>query len=81
MGYDQTAPKRAVNMSLNGDLVQRARALTGNLSETVEGLLASYVDAEEARRADLNRQMAQWADASSDVVARFGSPADEHNPF
>lgn len=81
MGYDHTAPKRPVNMTINVDLIQRVKAFTSNLSDTVESLLGSFVDAEEARQSDLNRQMEQWADASSEVVARFGSPADEHSPF
>jgi post-segregation antitoxin (ccd killing protein) len=68
-------------MTLNAGLVRRAKALTANLSETVERLLVAYVDAEEARRADVAAQMAQWAAASSAVVERFGSPADEHDPF
>ncbi len=33
-------------MTLNVDLVRRAKAFTGNLSETVEGLLAAYAAAE-----------------------------------
>jgi post-segregation antitoxin (ccd killing protein) len=81
MGQDTAEPRRAVNMTLDAGLVRRARALTGNLSGTVETLLAGYVAAEERRRADLAAQMAQWAAASADVVARFGSPADEHDPF
>jgi post-segregation antitoxin (ccd killing protein) len=81
MGYDATAQKRPVNMTINVDLIRKVRGLTNNLSETVEGLLASFVDAEEAKQASLTRQMEQWADASSDVVARFGCPADEHDLF
>ena len=81
MEHDAGVPKRSVNMTLNVDLVRRAKKLTGNLSNTVEGLLASYVAAEEARRANLAAQLAQWAAASNAVVERYGSPADEHNPF
>ena len=44
MGYDRAASKRAVNMTLNEDLVRRARGLTPDLSETVENLLAAYVE-------------------------------------
>lgn len=81
MGQDMPTPKRPVNMTLNTDLVRRARALTPNLSETVESLLATYVNTEEAKRADMAAQMAQWAAASSAVVERFGAPADDHDPF
>ena len=48
MGYDRSAPKRATNLSLNADLVRRARALTPNLSETVERLLAEHVERQDA---------------------------------
>jgi antitoxin CcdA len=81
MGHDAAPAKRAVNMTLNTELVRRAKTLTSNLSETMESLLAAYVEAEEAKRADVAAQMAQWAAASSAVVERFGSPADEHDPF
>jgi antitoxin CcdA len=48
MGYDRSAPKRATNLSLNADLVRRARALSPNLSETVERLLAAHVERHDA---------------------------------
>jgi antitoxin CcdA len=48
--YDRDAPRRAVNLSLNEDLVTRARRLTGNLSATVESLLADFVEREHEQR-------------------------------
>ena len=68
-------------MTLDADLVRRARGLTGNLSETVEGLLVGFVAAEEARRAALQSQLQRWAEASAEQVAAHGAPADEHDPF
>jgi antitoxin CcdA len=41
--YDTTAPKRAVNVSLNSDLVAKAKALGLNLSEAFEARLAELV--------------------------------------
>jgi len=38
-GYDASAAKRPVNMSLNEDLVAKARQFTSNLSEQVERML------------------------------------------
>ena len=49
MGYDRTALKRPVNITLNEDHVRQARGLTSNLSETVESLLARFVEDSEAR--------------------------------
>jgi post-segregation antitoxin (ccd killing protein) len=68
-------------MSLDPELVRRARGLTDNLSETVEGLLAGFVAAEEARRAAQQAQSRRWAEASAAQVAAHGAPADEHDPF
>lgn len=48
--YDRNAPRRAVNLSLNEDLLARVRQTTKNLSATVEELLSSYVQQEQARR-------------------------------
>jgi antitoxin CcdA len=77
MGYDRAASKRPVNMTLNEDLVRRVRGLTPNLSETVETLLAAYVDDAEAQAADRAKQIAAHIAANDAFVARHGSLADE----
>lgn len=48
--YDRSAPRRAVNLSINGDLLVQAKRLTQNLSGMVEELLASHLQAELARK-------------------------------
>jgi len=50
VGYDRNAPKRAVNVSLNEDLVRQAKGYTQNLSATLEQLLQEFVLNEIARR-------------------------------
>ena len=77
MGFDRAAPKRAVNMTLNEDLVRRACAITPNLSETVETLLAAYVDDAETRAARREQQIAAHIAASDAFIAHYGSLADE----
>ena len=77
MGYDRSAPKRAVNMSLNEELVTRARAITPNLSATVEQLLAAFIDDSEARAAESDRQIAEHIKANDAFVAKFGSWAED----
>ena len=77
MGYDRTAPKRPVNMTLNVDLVRRARGITPNLSETVEILLVAFVDEAEAKAADREKQIADHIAANDAFVAKHGSLADE----
>jgi antitoxin CcdA len=79
MGYDRTAPKRPVNMTLNEDLVRRVRGITPNLSETVERLLTAFVDDAEARDAGRQRQIDDHIAASDAFVAKHGSIADEFN--
>lgn len=79
MGYDRSAPKRALNLALNEDLVRQAASLSGDLSATIEGLLDSYVEAEAAKRADLERQIDQWIAASNAFVAEHGVFGEEYS--
>ena len=57
MNYVPRGPKKPVNMTLSEDLVRDARRLTRNLSETVETLLAEYVEAEGRKRADREQRI------------------------
>jgi antitoxin CcdA len=79
MGYDRTGPKRAVNMSLNEDLVKQVREMTSNLSETVEALLAAYVADAETKDSRRQRQIEDHIAADAAFVAKHGSIADEFN--
>ena len=77
MGYNTTAPKRPVNMTLNEDLVRRARGLSTNLSETVEHLLADFIEEAEGKAIECERQVAAHVDANEAFVRKYGSLADE----
>lgn len=74
-----TARKRPVNLTLSEDLVAEARRYSGNLSATVETLLADYVASKESAR----QQRQQRADACAAdwnaVHEAVGSFADEHS--
>jgi antitoxin CcdA len=48
--YDKSAPKRAVNVSVNADLAAKAKALGVNLSEALEVRLAELVAAAERQQ-------------------------------
>jgi antitoxin CcdA len=74
MTCDRAAPKRAANMTLNEDLVRRARGIAPNLSETAETLPAANVDDAETRA---ERQIAAHIVASNAFVASYGTLADE----
>lgn len=71
--------KRAVNLTLNVDLVAQAKAYTSNLSATMESLLTDYVAQQQQIR--LTRQ--QMADACAAdwnaVHSSVGSFADDHS--
>ncbi|HRN60952.1 MAG TPA: type II toxin-antitoxin system CcdA family antitoxin [Luteimonas sp.] len=75
--YDVDAPKRPVNLSLNEDLVARARHMTGNLSAEVELLLAEFVQRQTQLRQDeacrFKRSAAMW----NTFADRHGAFADE----
>ena len=76
--YDTDAPKRAVNMTLNEDLVRRAREYTTNLSEQVEKLLADFVAAEQKRRTEEDGRLDAAIAAWNEFDATHGPFADEH---
>jgi antitoxin CcdA len=77
MGYDQAAPRRAVNLSLSEDVVRRARSVTGNLSATVESLLSDFVERELARRRAEDVRVAQLLDGLNALHAEHGLLSDE----
>ena len=81
MGYDHAAPKRAVTVTVNEDLLRRAQRLTPNLSETVETLLTNFVEQAEANAAQQEQQTAAYIAASDAFVAKYGSLADEFSPL
>ena len=60
----ENAPKRATNLSLNAKVLEAARELGMNLSQTVDALLA-----EEVRR----RYWARWNDENRDAVAAYNA--------
>lgn len=70
-------PKRAVNLSLDAALVERARALTTNLSGEVEQLLAEFVERREAEKGEEARRLQDAARSWDTFAERCGSFADE----
>ena len=70
--YDRSAPRRPVNLSLNEDLLSRARSLTRNLSATVEELLAGFVQQEHARCRNEDKQLDQVIDALNEFHELHG---------
>ncbi len=73
------ARKRAVNLTLNEDLVSQAKGMTSNLSGVVEQLLADYV----LKQNNARQEKLHNADAAAQTWNTFneqsGSFADEHS--
>ncbi|MDB5540053.1 MAG: ccdA [Devosia sp.] len=75
-----TAVRRPANLTLDGDLLDEARALNINLSRAAESGIARAVAAEKAAR--------RWAEENADVVrsnnefvARHGLPLRKYRSF
>lgn len=81
MNHVARSPKRPVNLTLSEDVVREARLLTRNLSETVETLLADYVEAERARHVDRERRIENTIDAAIAHYEEFGIIGAEHSPI
>ena len=76
VGYDANARKRPVNLSVNEDLVAKARALGINVSALLEERLAEEVVLRQ--RETFRREAELVAEALNEVHARYGSPIDEY---
>lgn len=77
--HHTTAPKRPFNLTLSEANVEQARAFTGNLSATVDNLLADFVARETAARKDRQKLRDEVCDALNRFNAIHGSFADEHS--
>jgi len=69
---DAALSRRPVNLSLNPELVTRARGLTNNLSATVETLLTGFVEAEEQRARAADRDLHSVLAALDELHERTG---------
>jgi antitoxin CcdA len=77
MGYNRAAPKRAINVSLNDDLVRQARLYTRNFSRTLEDLLQDFVERESARRRAEDVVVNQVIDGLNGFHRKRGLLSDE----
>ena len=77
--FDLAAPKRAVNLSLNADLLHQLKALNINLSQTVEQHLGEVLR-EAKRRQWLEENRAAVA-AYNQCVAEEGLPLEQYRMF
>ncbi|MEA3292355.1 MAG: type II toxin-antitoxin system CcdA family antitoxin [Pseudomonadota bacterium] len=74
--YNPTAPKKATNLSINSDLLSKARDLKLNLSATLERTLADEV--QKATRDQWLKKNKRAIDASNKLAGKNGLFSDSH---
>lgn len=72
VNYDAQAPKRAANLSVNSDLLNKARALNINLSATLEESLIAIIKA---------KQQQAWLAQNQQAIAGYNQQADKYGAF
>ena len=70
--YNPQAPKRAANLSVNGDLLNKAKDLDINLSATLEQALTEAVK---------QRQREQWLAENRNAITAYNEHVDVHGVF
>jgi antitoxin CcdA len=71
LNFDDS-PKRAINLSLNAKVLDMARELGINISQTVDVLLA-----EEVRQ----RYLAKWNEDNKDAIAAYNARIEREGTF
>lgn len=70
--YNTQAPKKPTNVSINSDLLEKARSLEINLSATLERALA-----EQLR----NEQRAEWLRENADAIQAYNQFVKTNGTF
>ncbi len=70
--YDTNAPKKATNLSVNADLLRRARELGLNLSQVFEEHLAGAVRRESER---------QWREENREAFEEYNRRVEARGSF
>lgn len=70
--YNTQAPKKATNVSINSDLLEKARKLDINLSATLEQALAEKLRHE---------QRAQWLRENADAMTAYNQFVESNGTF
>ena len=70
--YDTQAPKKPTNVSINSDLLQKAKDLKINLSATLEHALAEHLR---------NEQRAEWIRENADAIQAYNQFVETNGTF
>lgn len=70
--YDIAAPKKSANLSINSDLLQKARTLNINLSAALETILKQLLAQQQAE---------QWRTANRAAIIAYNEFVEENGCF
>jgi antitoxin CcdA len=70
--FDTTAPKKPANLSINSDLLQKARELEINLSAAFEDALAKKVK---------EKQEEKWLETNKKSIQEYNDYVEKHGVF
>lgn len=70
--YDENAPKKPTNLSINSDLLSKAKGLNINLSSTLERALETEVRAAEKEL---------WLKENEKAIQSLNKMVDDHGLF
>lgn len=70
--YNPQAPKRAANLSVNGDLLSKAKDLDINLSATLEQALAEALK---------KKQRERWLAENRKAITAYNEHVEAHGVF
>jgi antitoxin CcdA len=70
--FDLSAPKRPANLSVNSDLLKKAKELEINLSATFEAALSATVR---------EKLRAQWLEENREAIQAYNADVEEHGVF
>ena len=70
--YDLDAPKKATNLSINSDLLSKAREMDINLSSTLEQALAEVLK---------ERQRARWLAENRQAIQAYNAEVKDKGVF
>ncbi|MCF6243433.1 MAG: type II toxin-antitoxin system CcdA family antitoxin [Sulfurovum sp.] len=77
--YDETAIKKATNVTINSDLLQKAKSYKINISKSFETYLAEVVKKREEQQ--WLEENIEAIDAYNERIQKEGLFSDEHRRF
>ena len=70
--FDSTAPKKPTNLSINSDLLKKAKNLKINLSATLENALTQIVK---------EKQEQEWLEANKQAIHNYNELVEKNGVF